>query len=300
MKKLFILPVLFIVFIMTACNSQTIDQDDAEMFTYQSENGPIQVPANPERVVVLSSFNAGSVMALDVNIVGVDAWAMANERYLPYLGNAVEVSDTNLEQIMDLEPDLIIATPTNNNLDKLGKIAPTVTFTYGNFDYLTTHIEIGKLLNKETEARNWVEDFKARAHQVGVEVKAKIGENATVTVIENFNKQLYVFGDNFGRGTEILYQEMKLSMPEKVKQMALDTGYYALSVEVLPEYAGDYIIVSSDGMDVSYQETATYKNIPAVQNERVFTANASEFYFNDPITLDFQLEFFKTSFLNSN
>ena len=30
-------------------------------------------------------------------------------------------------------------------------------------------------------------------------------------------------------------------MPEKVKEMALNDGYYALSLEVLPEFAGDYV-----------------------------------------------------------
>lgn len=298
MKKLFILPFLFLVFMMTACTTNE-KKDSVDMITYEAETGPIQVPAEPKRVVVLSSFNAGSVMALGVNIVGVDSWAMMNNRYQPYLENAIEVSDSNLEQIIDLNPDLIIAAPTNNNLEQLSQIAPTVTFTYGTYDYLTTHIEVGKLLNKEQEARNWVTDFKQRAHQAGLEVKAKIGEDATVSVIENFNKQLYVFGDNWGRGTEILYQEMKLAMPEKVKEVALDQGYFALSTEVLADYAGDYIIVSSDGVDNSYMETTYYNSIPAVVNNRVFTANASEFYFNDPITLDYQLQFFTDSFLGN-
>ncbi|MGG0717896.1 iron-hydroxamate ABC transporter substrate-binding protein [Robertmurraya massiliosenegalensis] len=309
MKKLLIPFMLLAVLVISACGnneSNTGGEKDAdedkkvsEMRTYESENGPIEVPADPERVVVLSSFNAGSVMALDVNIVGVDSWAKANKRYEPYLTNAEEVTDESLEKIIELEPDLIIAAPTNNNLDKLASIAPTVTYTYGNVDYLTQHIEIGKLLNKEEEAEAWVDDFKKRAAQAGEDVKAKIGEDATVSVFENFDKQLYVFGDNWGRGTEILYQEMKLAMPEKVKEMALKEGYYALSTEVIPEYAGDYIILSSDGVDNSFKETETYKNIPAVKNGRVFEASASEFYFNDPITLDFQLEFFTESFLNS-
>ncbi|MDQ0155716.1 ABC-type Fe3+-hydroxamate transport system substrate-binding protein [Robertmurraya andreesenii] len=81
--------------------------------------------------------------------------------------------------------------------------------------------------------------------------------------------------------------------------MALKEGYYALSPEVLPEYAGDYIVLSSNGADNSFKETETYKNIPAVKNNRVFEANAAEFYFNDPVTLDYQLDFFLDSFLNS-
>lgn len=307
MKKLLIPFMLLAVLVISACGNKESNADGeketgeeqkvSEMMTYESENGPIEVPANPQRVVALA--NAGSVMALDVNIVGVDSWSKANKRYESYITDAEEVSDENLEKIIELEPDLIIAASTNNNLDKLAEIAPTVTYTYGNVDYLTQHIEIGKLLNKEEEAKAWVEDFKKRAAQAGEDIKAKIGEDATVSVFERYDKQLYVFGDNWGRGTEILYQEMKLAMPEKVKEMALKEGYYALSTEVIPEYSGDYIILSSDGVDNSFKETETYKNIPAVKNERVFEVDASEFYFNDPITLDFQLEFFTESFLNS-
>lgn len=175
-----------------------------------------------------------------------------------------------------------------------------MTYTYGKVDYLTQHLEIGKLLNKEKEAQAWIDDFKKRAQQAGADIRAKIGENATVTVIENFDKQLYVFGDNWGRGTEILYQEMKLRMPEKVKETALKNGYFALSPEVLPEFAGDYLIVSKNKeADNSFQETDTYKNMPAVKNHRVFEVNAKEFYFNDPLTLEFQLDFFIKSFLGS-
>jgi len=73
-----------------------------------------------------------------------------------------------------------------------------------------------------------------------------------------------------------------------------------LSSEVLPDYAGDYLIISKDpDADNSFQNTETYQNIPAVQNNRVFEANAKEFYFNDPISLENQLSFFKEKFLGS-
>ncbi|MBB6672038.1 iron-hydroxamate ABC transporter substrate-binding protein [Cohnella nanjingensis] len=265
--------------------------------TYQSESGPVEVPADPKRVVVLSSYT-GNVMSLGVPLVGVDSWSKMNPEFQDKLKDAQEVSDENLEKIIELDPDLIIGLSNIKNIDKLKEIAPTVTYTYGKVDYLTQHLEIGKLLNKEKEAQAWVDDFKQRAQQAGEEIKAKIGENATVSVIENFDKQLYVFGDNWGRGTEILYREMKLKMPQKVKDMALKDGYYALSLEVLPEYAGDYLIFSKNGdADNSFQKTDTYKNIPAVKNNHVYEADAKAFYFNDPLTLEYQLAFFKKHFL---
>ncbi|WP_246943742.1 iron-hydroxamate ABC transporter substrate-binding protein [Bacillus pinisoli] len=308
MKK-YLLPflLLLLVFSLAACGAAKEETTENETetanetteaagtITYESENGPVEVPADPQRVVVLSTF-AGSVLALETPIVGVDSWSKMNPRY--DLEGVEEVAEDNLEKIIELEPDLIIGLSSTKNIDKLQEIAPVVTFTYGKLDYLTQHLEIAKLLNKEEEGQAWINDFQKRAQEAGTEIKAKIGEDATVTVVENFNKELYVFGDNWARGTEILYQEMKLNMPEKVKETALEPGFYSLSLEVLPEFVGDYLIVSkAEETESSFMESETYKNIPAVKEGRTFVANAKEFYFNDPITLEYQLEFFIESFL---
>ena len=303
MKKLLLPVLLLLTLVIAACGNTEKKEETSsadtkkETITYKSENGDVEVPANPKRVVVLAGF-AGNVMALDVPLVGVDSWSKSNPKF--DLKNVKEVSEENVEKVIELNPDLIIGYNTTKNIDKFKKIAPTVTYTYGKVDYLTQHIENGKLLNKEQEARDCVKDFKARAADAGKEIKAKIGEDKTVSVIESFDKQLYVFGDNWGRGTEILYQEMKLKMPKKVTEMALKDGYYALSPEVLPEYAGDYLIFSKTAeADNSFTETDTYKNIPAVKNNHVFEVDSKEFYFNDPLTLERQLEFFKKSFLGA-
>jgi iron complex transport system substrate-binding protein len=304
MKKLIMPFLLMLVLVLSACgaeekndsSSEKKEDDKPQTITYESENGPVEVPANPERVIVLSSF-AGNVMALDVPIVGVDSWSKMNPRF-EKLQDVEEVTDENLEKIIELNPDLIIGLSNIKNVEKLKEIAPTVTFTYGKLDYLEQHLEIGKVLNKEKEAQEWIDNFKADSKAAGEEIKAKIGAEATVSVIENFDKELYVFGDNWARGTEILYQEMGLNMPEKVKEAALEPGYYTISPEVLSEYAGDYVVFSKNAEgDTSFQQTETYKNIPAVKNNRVFEVNAKEFYFNDPLTLEYQLEFFKKSFL---
>jgi len=295
------------VLILSACGSgssenhsasgDSVNSSNEDTRIYQSENGPVEVPENPQRIVVLASF-AGNVMALDGNLAGVDQWSKRNPNFKEELEGVTQVSADSLEKIVELNPDLIIGLSSTKNIDKLQKIAPTVTYTYGNLNYLEQHIEIGKLLNKEEEARAWVEDFQQRAQEAGEQIKNKIGEDATVSVIESYNKQLYVYGPNWGRGTEILYQEMGLPMPEKVKQATDDAGYLAISREVLPEYAGDYIILSTvPGAENSFMQTETWQNIPAVQNDRVFKMNMYAFNFNDPLTLELQLDFFTDKFL---
>jgi iron complex transport system substrate-binding protein len=308
MKKLLPAFILLAALIISACGNtdSTKEKDQAapedkksETITYQSENGPIEVPADPQRVILLSGFT-GNVIDLGVNVVGVDVWSKNNPTFEKEMKDVEEVSDEDLEKIIELEPDLIIGLSNIKNLDKLSEIAPTVTYTWGKVDYLTQHIEIGKLLNKEKEAQAWVDNFKKEAEAAGEEIRAKIGEDATVSVMESYGKDLYVFGSNWARGTEILYQAMNLKMPEKVKEVAEEAGYFTLSAEVIPEYAGDYVILSKySDADTSFQETETYKNIPAVKNNRVFEMNGQGASFSDPVTLEKQLQFFKKSFLGN-
>ncbi|MEH7492186.1 iron-hydroxamate ABC transporter substrate-binding protein [Neobacillus niacini] len=307
MKKLLLPFILLAALIISACGTDTSKEEDnaapaekkSETITYQSENGPIEVPADPQRVILLSGFT-GNVLDLGVNVVGVDTWSKNNPTFEKEMKDVAEVSDEDLEKIIELEPDLIIGLSNIKNIDKLSEIAPTVTYTWGKVDYLTQHIEIGKLLNKEKEAQSWVDNFKKEAESAGEEIRAKIGEDATVSVMESYGKDLYVFGSNWARGTEILYQAMKLKMPEKVKEVAESSGYFTLSAEVIPEYAGDYVILSKySDADTSFQETETYKNIPAVKNNRVFEMNGQGASFSDPITLEKQLEFIKKSFLGN-
>lgn len=88
-------------------------------------------------------------------------------------------------------------------------------------------------------------------------------------------------------------------MPKKVED-ALKAGYYTISPEVIPEYAGDYIIFSKySNADNSFQKLETYKNIPAVKNNRVLEIDGESSSFTDPYTLNDQLQTFEKFFLES-
>lgn len=271
----------------------------SDTLTYQSESGPVEVPAHPQRVVALSGY-AGNLLALDIPLVGADSWTKADPNFKELLKDVPEVSEENVESILNLKPDLIIASSDIKNADKLKQIAPLVTYTYNKVDYLTQILEIGKAVNQEAKVTAWIDDFKARAKTAGEQIKAKIGADSTISVIEGDSKNLYTFGDSWGRGTEIIYQAMGLKMPDKVKEMTAKDGYYNLSLEILPDYMGDYVIYSKDPtVDASFQQTSTYKNIPAVKNNRVYEVDATTFYFNDSLSLDYQLDFITKSLLGN-
>ncbi|XID91918.1 iron-hydroxamate ABC transporter substrate-binding protein [Paenibacillaceae bacterium WGS1546] len=276
--------------------SESESAADSGTITYLSELGEVEVPANPQRIVALT--NAPNVLSLGGTLVGVDEWTNKNPLFAGKLTGVAVVSEDNLEKIVEVDPDLIITDASSKNIDKLREIAPTVAYTWGKLDYLAQQLEIGKLLNKEREAQAWVDDFKQRAEAVGQEIKAKIGESATVSVIETDSKNFYVFGNNWARGTELLYQAMGLNMPDKVKADALGPGYYTLSPEVISEYAGDYLVLSkSVEGDNSFMQTDTWKNIPAVKNGQVIEIDMEASTYSDPTTLEYLLNIFKEGFL---
>lgn len=305
MMKKFLLPfLLLLVLILGACSekenksSSAEAEKDTETITYESETGPVEVPKDPKRIIALT--NGPNVLALEGNIVGIDEWTNANPLFADKLKDAEIVTEDNLEKVLELEPDLIIAGSHMKNIDKLSEIAPTVVYTWGKLDYLEQQVEIGKLLNKEKEATDWVADFQERTAAAGEKIRAKIGEDATVSVIESGNKEFYVFGDNYARGTEILYQGMGLKMPAKVEELALESGIYTFSSEVLPDFAGDYVIFSKNpDVDNSFTETELWKNIPAVKNGQVFEINTKASTYSDPITLETLLTYFEESFLGN-
>lgn len=181
------------------------------------------------------------------------------------------------------------------NLNRLKEIAPTVTYKYGKLGYLEQFKEIAKLLNQKQEALQWIKDFKQKADTIGQKIRQNIGKDATITVLESKGKQLYIYGKNFARGTEILYQEMKLNMPKKVKQATSKSGFKAISPEVIPQYVGDYLLfVQKPNVTPPFEKTTTYKQMPAVQKGHVIKADARYFASHDPLSLQYQLQFSKS------
>jgi len=79
-----------------------------------------------------------------------------------------------------------------------------------------------------------------------------------------------------------------------VKQEAIGIGYKAISSEVIPQFAGDYIFVGDGGdgnADNTFMESDVWKAIPAVQKHQVISFDSDSFYFNDPISLEKELAF---------
>ncbi|WP_246329022.1 iron-hydroxamate ABC transporter substrate-binding protein [Brevibacillus halotolerans] len=269
----------------------------SETISYTAINGEVHIPKDPKRVVVAEEIYVGDILALGIKPVGIPQKAFHNIYLKEKLDGIQNIGDgTSTEKIMELKPDLIITFSGAENIDQLQKIAPTVAVEYGKKDVREQVREFGKITNREDKANEWIAKWDKKVAEAKPRVKAVVGDK-TVSILNPYSKGIYVFGSNFSRGGEVLYNELQLKAPAIIQKEVINsgTGFGSLSLETLPSYAGDYIFTSAWSGDDANPEviynSSIWKSLPAVKNDRVFTMDKNSSVFNDPISLEGQLDF---------
>ena len=304
MKKL-LFPLLALMLILAACGNKSDSDSNSdkkeETKSYKLDSGKsIDIPKNPERIAVVAPTYAGGIKYLGGKIVAVNE-QVDNSKLLKDKFKGVEkIGENDVEKVAKTKPDLIVVYSTDKNIKKYEKIAPTVVYDYGKHKYLDQQRELGKLLGKEDEVKSWEDKWKSQTKKDGQEIKDKIGEDATVSIFDEFDKKLYSYGPNWGRGGEVLYQAFGLKIPDKLNDLVKKEGWAEVKQEKIAYYAGDYIVSTSEGKSTPANEKADlWNNIPAVQQDHVIKVQAETYWYNDPYTLEFMRKDLKEKFLNN-
>ena len=85
-------------------------------------------------------------------------------------------------------------------------------------DYKDTHIEIGKLVNKEAKAKKQADKLWEKLAKDGKEIKKAIGKDNTFSIMDIQAKDIDQFGPRFGRGSKAIYEGFKLKEDPEAKQ----------------------------------------------------------------------------------
>lgn len=109
--------------------------------TIETIHGPVEIPANPQRVVAITYIAAIAVAELGLMPTGVTRWIPDLPPSFPDLSEITmienEAYELDLEAVAALKPDLIIGADAlvaaNQNVpyDQLTRIAPTALFEWG-------------------------------------------------------------------------------------------------------------------------------------------------------------------------
>ena len=288
------------IFLLVACGSSSKSENSASADKVELSSKPKidgfhyygDIPKNPKRIASLSSTYTGYLLQLGFAPVTVTSYDAKNPVLKEKVKNAKVLMPEDLESIAKQKPDLIVVDASDKNIDELKKIAPTIAIDYGKNDYLEILNRFGQIFGKEKEADQWIADWKSKTADIGKQLKEKLGQNVTFTVVGLYEKEIYLFGNNWGRGGEVIYKSLGFDAPQKVKDEVFPSGYLQVSQETVSEYIGDYVLVAAedDKTGSALYESDVWKSIPAVQQNHVLKVDANAFYFNDPLTLEYELK----------
>ncbi|WP_342416734.1 ABC transporter substrate-binding protein [Paenibacillus sp. FSL R10-2782] len=272
------------------------DTTDGQTRIFKTAKGDIQIPVKPQRIV--TDFYGGELLSVGANVVGVEPTAFQN----PFLTDLLkekgtkEVGDpTNLEKTLVLKPDLIVVMK-DTNYEALSKIAPTLYIPYGTTTNIYDTVKLfGDITGEKEKAEQFIAAFDKKAAEGRERLKGVIDPKATFGLYELTDKNaLWIFGDNAGRGGQAVYNALKLHMPKKTTNSKEQT--VQLSLEVLPQYAADYMFLTTydpenkgDALK-QLKSSAVWGNLPAVKNNRVFFNDFDTYYRYDPIAITGQID----------
>ncbi|OME95084.1 MULTISPECIES: ABC transporter substrate-binding protein [Paenibacillus] len=255
-------------------------------------NGEIEIPAAPERIIVDAYLP--TLLLLGEKPVGATATDLENVHIQDMIEGIENTGESAPEKIVELNPDLIISANSDPELyEKLSKIAPTVILPYETYRGVHEEVEgLGAILGKETEAKEWLAGFDEKIDALRTKVSGVLEEGETFSIFGAFGKTFYLYGDGIYRGGLAIYKELHLTPPATIQKELIDANvtYKEVSMEVLKDYAGDYIFFDeSNGAEMDKKDKV-WTSIEAVKQDRVFYLDAKRFWPFDPIAVLAQAE----------
>jgi iron complex transport system substrate-binding protein len=276
-----VLPLLALALVAVACGGaaeggdapepteETATEADTGTRTVAHDQGESEVPAEPERVVVLDSPHLDAALALGVEPVGAVS-VFADEGLPAYLGERTEgievvgtIEEPDLEAIAALEPDLIISATVRHEgiYDQLSQIAPTV-FTESSGTEWEQGVElVAEALGLEEEAEQALADYHDRAEQIGEDAGV---EQTAAAIVRFLPDETRIYGPETFSGSVLA--EVGFTLPD------LDYDEYSMAyisaeqVELLEDADAIFTTAYGDPDETTRAEvTGLWTNLPAVE-----------------------------------
>jgi iron complex transport system substrate-binding protein len=267
----------------------------------ETDKGPIEIPAKPQRIV--TDYYTGELLSVEAPVVGSGSDAFKNPFISEQMKTIKDVgTPINVEAVLDLQPDLIVVM-YDDQYEQLSKIASTVYIPFNSENDIYDTVKLfADLTGNPEKGEQFISKYEEMAAAGRDKIKGIIDENATFGIYElTPGNELYVFGSNFGRGGQAVYNALGLKAPEIIQKELMQQGTEGtklISLEALPQYAADYMFLTNydpDGTSESLeklQKSGVWKNLDAVKNNRFFSNDFDTFYRYDPIAITEQIGLF--------
>ena len=239
--------------VTSACAGKAQTDNQPETFASEAMKrvrhtfGETEVPVNPTRIVVLGVFIIEAVMVLGIQPIGASRDVINFFSHLP--PTTREIADIgfprapNLERILALKPDLILASKDYSQFDiyaLMSKLAPTVVFNIdGGAQWQELTRLCAEVLGKQAQAERLATDYETKLQTFKAQLP-KDPKQIKVSVAYIYPGRLGTYGKDTFSGSVL--EAMGLSRP---LGQAKGQGQISISLELLSEIDGDVLFLLS-------------------------------------------------------
>lgn len=275
--------------LVIGCKQNTNDsQQDLETVEIEHQVESIEVPKNPERVVVLDFSTLENLDALGVMPVGVPKMGMPH--YLEQYKNNEDLEDVgtiaeaNLERINELRPQLIFSGGRLlEQYDQIKRIAPTVQPANDGsapFETLKTNLDyIATIFDKQQEAKELYDNLMEKAN----DLKAQAADQDLTALVIMHNKGKF---SAYGKGSRFGIIHDFVGIKEAVEGLSTHRHGNVVSSEYILEANPDVLFVidrntaiaSGNPLDKSFVENALVKQTDAYKNGKIIYLDSQAWY----------------------
>ncbi|MDR0823411.1 MAG: helical backbone metal receptor [Endomicrobium sp.] len=215
-------------------------------------------------------------LGIDKELLGITSFCPKGKSQKEIIGTLIE---PDLEKIISLKPDLIIAAKEGNSkvmvekLQRAGFDIYTMEMSQG-FEELCKNFEaLGKVLGKEKEAGNIIKKAQSQIDEI-----YKAAQNRQIQTVfwEIGDKPLYTAG-----GKSFLNGYNKYSNTKNIYDGVLNARYSPIDIEDVLMRNPDIIIAADmDGNDAAQIRSswAKYSSIKAVKNKKIYVFSADDLF----------------------
>ncbi|KEQ23854.1 ABC transporter substrate-binding protein [Paenibacillus tyrfis] len=239
-----------------------------------------EVPANPQKVVILTNEGTEALLALGVKPIGAvqsytgNPWfdhIKADMEGVKVVGGEQQ---PNLELIASLKPDLIIGNKMRHEkiYDQLKAIAPTVYSETLRGEWKDNFKLYADALNKKAEGEKIIAAFDKRIEDFKQKAGSKLSEKVAVVRFMG-GKTRYYYGNMF---TGVIFKQIGIARSDAKND---EKAFEDITKERLTELeAADRVIYftyeTGDGKGTKQEEEwmndPLWKNLKVVKNNKVF------------------------------
>lgn len=245
--------------------------------TVTHANGTTEIPAKPQRVVVLDTGELDAVLSLGITPVGIPSTEGANS--VPsYLADEVKdaktvgtIQELNLEAIAALNPDLIIGSQLRADklYSQLNQIAPTVFSIRPGFPWKENFLLAGESLGEETKAVSVLNDYQTKATALNEDVEG----DPKISLLRFMPEKIRLYANKSLIG--VILADAGFSRPENQN---IDDLAAEISAENLADADADWLFYTSYGTPEATGEKAAVEGplwgqLQAVKDEQAIRVN---------------------------